>query len=183
MGRQMTAATTSPESRRRLAGYRARGAGAGFEGWLSAYVFRPLVERQVILRFDKTDPPMRQIRDAARGVLFVPVGAGGADWILLGQNGLYIAIESKSTDDIRLYRDEILPHQVAHLDAAVKAGGGAFLAVQFRGSPTATAYLVPWQSASWSCARTAPSIEPTELQEWMMNGWIDAARILRAKRV
>lgn len=170
----------SPAARRRLAGHRARGAGAGFETYLARFIWSPMLARGLLLRADKTDPPMRPIGDAARGVIFVPAGAGAADYVLLLPGGRYAVVEAKSTDDNRLYRDELTAEQIRHLDTAVNAGGAAFLAVLFR-PPTPTAYLVPWQSVPWSTARTAPSIEPGDLKKWRLNGWLDAARVIGAK--
>lgn len=170
-----------PAARRRLAGHRARGAGAGFETYLVRFIWPPMRARGLLLRADKTDPPMRPIHDADRGRIFVPAGAGGADFVLLVRGGGYAVVECKSTADNRLCRDELTPEQIRHLDAAVKAGGGAYLAVQFRDGPTSTAYLVPWPSVPWSTTRTAPSISPADLTMWRLNSWIDAARIIGAK--
>ena len=178
----MTTPATSPAPWRRLAGRRARSLGIGFEDWLRAYVFRPLIERQVILRADKLDPPARPTWDSTqRRVVLRPVAAGGADWLLCAAGGRYIAVESKSTDAPRFYRSELTPEQIKHLDTATAAGGAAFLAVQFRGGPTATACFVPWLVVPWHCARTAPSVTAVSLEPWRLNGWIDAARILAAK--
>lgn len=179
----MTAAQgTSPAPRRRLAGRRARGLGIGFEDWLRSYIFRPLIERQVILRADKLDPPARPTWDrAGRRVVLRPVAAGGADWLLCAAGGRYVAVESKSTDAPRFYRSDLTTEQIKHLDTATAAGGAAFLAVQFRDGPTATVFLAPWRAVPWHCARTAPSVSAADLEPWRMNGWIDAARILGAK--
>lgn len=173
---------TSPNPRRRLGGTRARGNGAAFESWLAASILRPLVERGHLIRFDKLDAPTRATWDSARSrVVFVPIGVGGADFLLLAPGGRYLACECKSTDGDRFYRTEIEPHQIAHPDATVSAGGGAYLALQFRDRPTATAYLVPWQSVPWATARTAPSCIPAALTPWALRNWLDAARILGGK--
>lgn len=178
----MTAPAASPALRRRLAGRRARRLGIGFEDWLRAYIFRPLIERQVILRADKLDPPARPTWDGVRRrVVLRPVAAGGADWLLCAAGGRYVAVESKSTDAPRFYRSDLTAEQIKHLDTATAAGGAAFLAVQFRDGPTATAHLAPWRSVPWHCARTAPSVSAADLERWRVNGWIDAARILSAK--
>ncbi len=178
----MTAPATAPAPWRRLAGRRAHSLGIGFEDWLRAYIFRPLIERRVILRADKLDPPTRPTWDSTwRRVVLRPVAAGGADWLLCAASGLYIAVESKSTTALRFYRSELTAEQIKHLDTATAAGGAAFLAVQFRDGPTATAYFVPWLAVPWHCARTAPSVTATRLERWRLNGWLDAARILAAK--
>lgn len=177
----MTAPATSPAVRRRLAGRRARSLGIGFEGWLLAYIFRPLIERQVILRVDKLDPPARPVWDGTRRRMVLrPVAAGGVDWLLCTAGGRYVAVESKSTDAPRFYRSELTAEQLKHLDTATAAGGCAFLAVQFRDGPTATAFLAPWQAVPWGCARTAMSVTAADLEPWRLGGWIDAARILAA---
>lgn len=178
----MSAPATAPAARRRLAGRRAHDLGIAFEDWLRAYIFRPLIERQVILRADKLDPPARPTWDGARRrVVLRPVAAGGADWLLCAAGGRYVAVESKSTDAPRFYRSELTSEQIKHLDTATAAGGGAYLAVQFRDGPTATAFLAPWPAVPWGCARTALSVTAADLDPWRLSGWIDAARILGAK--
>ena len=173
----MTAPAVERTAARRLAGRRAQGNGAGFERWLSAYIFRPLIERGHLLRADKTDAPMKALTDHARGAVFVPCGVGGVDFVCLGTDGRYIACESKSVAEGRLYRDEILPHQAAHLADAVKAGGAAFLAVQFR-QPSPIAYMVPWHAVPWATARSAQSVAAVDLVPWPLRNWLDAARLL-----
>lgn len=58
------------------------------------------------------------------------------------------------------------------------AGGAAYLAVQFREGPTATAYLLPWARMPWGVARTAQSVTAADLAPWALRSWIDAGRIL-----
>lgn len=179
----MTAPTRVPATaRRRFAGARAQGQGRSFETWLASYVLRPLVERGHLIRFDKLDAPARATWDGARSrVVFVPIGVGGADFLLLAPGGRYLACECKSTDGDRFYRTEIEPHQIGHLDETVKAGGAAYLALQFRAGGTSTAYFVPWRDLPWAMARSAESITAADCAAWRLNGWIEAARILSGK--
>lgn len=171
--------SASRADRRRLAGARAQGSGAAFERWLSAYIFRPLVERGDVAIVDRLTPPARPVYDAAKGrLVLLPTAPGGVDWALCLKGGYYCAVEAKSTLDLKLYRSEIEPHQITHLDAAAKAGAGSFLAVQFRDGPTSTAYLIPWRAAPWAKARSAESISAADLGPWVIRGWIDAARLL-----
>ncbi len=177
---------TAPQSssgavRRRLAGARAQGHGAGFERWLSMYIFRPLIERGYLLRADKLDAPMQAVRDRERGAVFVPVGLGGADFVLLGSSGRYFACECKTVDAGRLYRDEIPAHQVKHLDQTARSGAGSLLAVQFRDAGTSTAFLCPWQSVPWATARSAESITAADVEPWVIRGWLDAVRLVGGK--
>lgn len=164
---------------RALAGAVAQGQGASFETWLRDFIFAPMLRNGVLVRADKLDPPARSVWDARRGrMVMVPVAAGGADFVLCLHDARYAAIEAKSTGESRLYRDHIEPHQVAHLDAAAAAGGGAYLAVQFRAGRSTGAYLVQWADVPWFAARTAPSITAADLEPWQITNWLDAARLL-----
>ena len=168
-----------PPRNRRLAGVRAQGNGAACEEWLRRHTHAPLVTRGKLLRFDRLNPDTRSVWDSVRrSAVFVPVAKSGADFVLLLPGGRYGACELKSTADSRFYRDDLPAHQASHLDQAVAAGAAAYLAVQFREGPTATAYLLPWARMPWGVARTAQSVTAADLAPWALRSWIDAGRIL-----
>lgn len=165
---------------RSLAGSIAQGQGASFEKWLRDYIFAPMVRNGALVRVDKLDPPSRSQWDARRGrVVMVPVAAGGADFVLCLPDARYGAVEAKSTGEARFYRDNIEPHQITHLETAAAAGGGSYLAVQFRAGGSPCAYLVPWGAVPWFAARTAPSVTAEDLAPWKIASWRDAAQVLR----
>ena len=81
------------------------------------------------------------------------------------------AIEAKSSDEEsdrgRLYRREVLPHQIVVLDETADAGGVALLAVEFRrGGAPVSWHLVPWRAVPWACVKSAPSIDAAAVARW-----------------
>jgi hypothetical protein len=75
--------------------------------------------------------------------------------------------ESKSVLDGRLLRSAVKPRQAAQLDAVARAGGRAYLLVEFRSRdalPIRAA--IPWLDVPWRTLRSAESIGVEDVAEY-----------------
>lgn len=106
---------------------------------------------------------------------------GVADYTgVLDRGARTLAVEVKSTEEARFYRDNlkwgVKPKQQAHLTAVARAGGLAFLLLEFRRPsvdgprvlPVYQRFAVPWLEAPWETVRTAVSVAPERLGQWLI---------------
>lgn len=170
-----------------ISGRKAKAAGNKSEAWLDTQ-HEIALRFGILARIDKIDPPA-VVRSGR-----VEFGERtGADYIgMLGSSPpghvhRYLAVEAKSTEDVRLYKSEVKPAQQKHLDQVSLGGGLALLFVEFRGEPvyqTAPGgavfstpftpyrrYACPWLETPWQVLKTAESVSEIDL---MKHGWLIA---------
>jgi hypothetical protein len=96
------------------------------------------------------------------------VAKGVADYTGMLVGGTTLAVEAKSTALKSLARKAIKKKQADQLDAVARAGGHAFLLVEFRIKtvPLRLRFAVPWLEIPWTVKRSAQSVSAEALQKW-----------------
>lgn len=94
-----------------------------------------------------------------------------SDYSGVFEGGKALATEAKSCmSGDRFGRNDVTPEQQKHLEATARAGGLAFLVVEFRmpSAPFFRRFAMPWLQVPWRVMRTAQSIGilDVELQQW-----------------
>jgi penicillin-binding protein-related factor A (putative recombinase) len=99
-------------------------------------------------------------------LMFVAKGVADYTGMLVG--GTTFCAEAKSTSAKSLARKAIDTKQAEHLDAVARAGGHAFLLVEFRIEvlPLRLRFAVPWLEVPWVVKRSAKSVSADALEKW-----------------
>jgi len=146
-------------ARNAIRGARAQAAGEAFEELVEG-LLKAATQTGLVADWEHTQPLFRRL-GAGR---FAPVAAGRADYSGMLVGGLAFALECKSTKEARFYRRQLPPRQVAHLDATLRGGGLALLAVEFREAIHVHRFAIPWGAIPWARALSADSIRASALE-------------------
>jgi penicillin-binding protein-related factor A (putative recombinase) len=83
-------------------------------------------------------------------------------------DGRSLATEAKSCKEKRFPRNLVKPKQQEHLGIVARAGGLAFLLLEFRNELPYKRFAVPWLEVPWVVKRSAESVSAEELAGWMI---------------
>lgn len=146
---------------RRSSGLAAKAAGDAFESFVERQL-NAAVHFGVLAYWQHNQPGVRVV-----GGRVVHTERSGPDFTGMTANSRVFVAEAKSTSS-RLMKAAIKKKQQEQLDAVAKAGGLAYLLVEFRlGIEYAQAgqtvrFALPWQSVPWKRLRSAESIGPED---------------------
>lgn len=139
----------------------AKAAGDSFEAWVDAQ-HEGAQYLGVLVHVSHNQPSVRHV-----GGRVVYDKKSGTDYSGALADGRALAAEAKTTV-YRLARSAVKPNQVEQLDAVARAGGAAFLLVEFRNGNSVTGgalrCAVPWLEVAWRRVRTAESIGPLDVR-------------------
>lgn len=96
---------------------------------------------------------------------------GAADYTGVLHGGGVVAVEAKSTKEVRLARAALSPKQQHHLEMVSQAGGLALLLVEFRRTqaPLFVRYAIPWREIPWKKLRSADTVSMEDIKElWLV---------------
>lgn len=142
-------------------GRAAKAAGNAFEAFLETQ--HEIAERLGILAHIEHSEPHSKIV----GGRLMYTSPGTADYFgTLDRSGLSYACEAKSTSAASFPRSNVEPKQQRHLEAVARAGGLALLLLEFRSM--SRRYALPWLQVPWKVKRTAESVSPDDIQEWLI---------------
>ena len=137
-------------------GRAAKTAGDSFEAWVDAQHEMAKI-LGVLVHVAHNEPKARYV-----GGRLIYTARSGTDYSGVLADGKAYAAEAKSTKS-RLMRSAINKKQVEQLDAVARAGGAAYLLVEFRHGTRMRRYAAPWDRIEWKKLRTAESIGPEDL--------------------
>lgn len=146
-------------------GRAAKAAGAAFEAWVDGQHEGAKI-LGVLVHVSHNQPGVRHV-----GGRIIYTERSGTDYSGVLSDGRSLAVEAKSTAG-RLMRSAIKKKQAEQLDLVAKAGGSAWLLVEFRDNEAVVGrvmvrYAAPWQLIRWKKLRSAESIGPDDMRpEW-----------------